>query len=54
MKYYTKEWYELLQAWGLSGDLKKIPDAVYTTADIEKLYKKKLKKEIAFERDSYN
>ena len=23
MKYYTKEWYELLQAWGLSGDLKK-------------------------------
>ena len=54
MKYYTKEWYELLQAWGLSGDFKKIPDAVYTTADIEKLYKKKLKKEIAFERDSYN
>lgn len=54
MKYYTKEWYELIQAWGLSGDLKKIPDAVYTTADIEKLYKKKLKKEIAFERDSYN
>ena len=54
MKYYTKEWYELLQAWGLSGDLKKFPDAVYTTADIEKLYKKKLKKEIAFERDSYN
>lgn len=54
MKYYTKEWYELLQSWGLGDSFKKIPQKEYSDAEIEELYRKKLKKEIALEKKCYN
>jgi hypothetical protein len=52
MRFYTKEWYALMQ--GMELDFKKIPDGNYTDAEIEALYQKQLKKEIASDRRSYN
>lgn len=54
MKYYTKEWYQLMQEWGMDGMFKKIPDGEYNTASIKALYNKKLKNRIAEERRRYN
>jgi hypothetical protein len=54
MKYYTREYYELLQLVGLSDDFKKIPQRTYTTAEIKALYNKALKKEIAADRKFFN
>jgi hypothetical protein len=48
MRFYTKEWYALMQDMGL--DFKKISDGNYTDAKIDALYQKQLKKEIASER----
>jgi hypothetical protein len=52
MRFYTKEWYALMQDTG--SDFKKIPDGNYTDAEIDALYQKQLKKEIASDRRSYN
>jgi hypothetical protein len=52
MRFYTKEWYGLMQGMGL--DFKKIPDGNYTNAEIDALYQKQLKKEIASDRRAYN
>lgn len=54
MKYYTKEWYYLMQLWGLGDSFKKIPDKIYTDMDIQTWYDKLLQKEIASEKKSYN
>jgi hypothetical protein len=48
MRFYTKEWYALMQDMGL--DFKKISDGNYTDAEIDALYQKQLKKEIASDR----
>jgi hypothetical protein len=48
MRFYTKEWYALMQVIGL--DFKKIPDGNYTDAEIDALYQKQLKKEIALDQ----
>jgi hypothetical protein len=53
MRFYTKEWYNLMQGME-SDDFKKIPDGNYTDAEIDALYQKALKKEIASERRCYN
>ena len=42
MKFYTKEWYELMQCQNYTSGLKKIPDKVYTDDDIQAFYDKDL------------
>jgi hypothetical protein len=53
MRFFTKEWYNLMQGIEIN-DFKKIPDGNYTDAQIDALYQKALKKEIASERRCYN
>ena len=50
MRFFTREWYEMMQRTGCAGEFVKLPDGHYTDADIRKLYDRKLKKEIG--RDS--
>ena len=40
MRFLTKEWYCLMQLWGLGDIFKKISDKEYSDADISKLYEK--------------
>lgn len=47
MKYYTKEWFCLMQNTGSYKYFRRIPDGTYTTKDIEQMYQKELKKELA-------
>lgn len=54
MRYYTKEWYDLMQHVSYTLGMKKIPDKIYTDEEIQMFYEKKLKKEIAQERKAYN
>ena len=54
MKYYTKEWYNLMQCMDYTCGMRCIPDKEYTDADIKALYDKKLKKEIEKNRKMYN
>ena len=54
MKFYTKEWYELMQRQNYTSGLKKIPDKVYTDEDIQAFYDKDLKAEIARDRKIHN
>jgi len=54
MKFYTKEWYELMQRQNYTSGSKKIPDKVYTDEDIQAFYEKDLKAEVARDRRIYN
>ena len=54
MKFYTKEWYALMQRQNYTSGLKKIPDQVYSDEDIHKFYHKDLNDEIARDREIYN
>lgn len=54
MKYYTKEWYALMQCVDSLDSFQKIADGEYTTASIKALYDKKLKAMIASEKRGYN
>ena len=54
MKYYTKEWYDLMQRSMQTEGLRKVPDRKYTKKDIDALYEKTLKKEMAAEKKAYN
>ena len=54
MKFYTKEWYELVQRQNYTSGLKKIPDKVYTDEDIQAFYDKDLKAEVARDRRIHN
>lgn len=54
MRYYTKEWYALMQRQNYTSGLKKIPDKVYTDEEIQAFYDKELKAEIARDRRIYN
>ena len=49
MRYYTKEWYELMQKTELTAGLRKVPDKKYTKKDIDALYEKTLNREMAAE-----
>ena len=54
MRYFTKEWYELMQQQiGVEG-LTKVADKVYSDAEIQAFYERDLKKEIAHDRKLYN
>ena len=50
LRYLTKEWYMLMQIWGIGNTFKKIPDKYYSDQDIQQLYDKALKKEIVSDR----
>ena len=54
MKFYTKEWYELMQRQNYTSGLKKIPDKVYTDEDIQAFYDKDLNAEVARDRKIHN
>ena len=54
MRYFTKEWYELMQQQvGVDG-LTKVADKVYSDAEIQAFYERDLKKEIAHDRKLHN
>ena len=54
MRYFTKEWYELMQQQiGVEG-LTKVADKVYSDAEIQAFYERDLKKEIAHDRKLHN
>lgn len=54
MKFYTKEWYALMQCQDYTSGLKRIPDKVYTDEDIREFYEKDLKAEVARDRRMHN
>ena len=54
MRYYTKEWYDLMQKTNYTFGMKKIPDQDYSNEEVKALYDKALKKEIAEEKKFYN
>ena len=54
MKFYTKEWYELMQHQNYTSGLKKIPNKIYTDEDIRAFYEKDLNAEIARDRKIHN
>ena len=54
MKYYTKEWYALMQTMHYTGGLKRIPDGPYSDAEIRAFYEKDLAAEIANDRRIHN
>ena len=54
MRYYTKEWYDLIQRAGQTAGLRKVPDKKYTKKDIDVLYDKTLRREMAATRKAYD
>ena len=46
MRYYTKEWYDLMQKTNYTFGMKKIPDQDYSEAEIKAFYDKALKNRI--------
>ena len=54
MRYYTKEWFDLMQRAGQTAGLRKVPDKKYTKKDIDALYEKTLRRETAAEKKAYN
>lgn len=50
MKFYTKEWYDLMQKTDYTTGLKAIPDKDYTDKEIRAFYESDLKKEIAHDK----
>lgn len=54
MKYFTKEWYNLMQRLHYTLCMRAIADKDYTDADIEALYKRKLAASIRHDRKEYN
>ncbi|MDE6293671.1 MAG: DUF4085 domain-containing protein [Clostridiales bacterium] len=54
MKYFTKEWYDLMQQLHYTLCMRPIADKDYTDAEIEALYKRKLAASIRHDRKEYN
>lgn len=54
MKYYNKEWYDLMQKANYTTGIEAISDKDYTNEDIEELYNNKLNEYIQEEKQSYN
>ena len=54
MRYYTKEWYALMQKSDITTGLAKVPDGKYTKKDIDKLFEKKFRKELRAEKKAYD
>ena len=54
MKYYTKEWYELMQKQDYTSGLQKIPDKIYTAQEIQAFYDADLITEVMHDREIYD
>ncbi len=54
MRFYTKEWYELMQSQDYTLCVRQIPDKEYSAKEIRAFFEKKLKAEIARDRREYN
>lgn len=54
MRFYTKEWYELMQHQDDLSGIQKIPDGSYSVQDIKAFYQQDLEAEVAQERERYN
>lgn len=54
MKYFNKQWYELMQKQFMTDDIKELPDKEYSEEEIEELYNQELKNEIERAREEYN
>lgn len=50
MKYYTKEWYHLMQRMNYTCGMTVVPDKEYTDAEIRAFYKHDLEKEVECDR----
>lgn len=54
MKYYTKDWYSLMQRAGQAEDFRKIADKQYSYDEIKAFYDKQLKQEIRRAKRAYS
>ena len=54
MRYYTKEWYDLMQRQNYTNCLKAIPDKCYSDQEIQAFYTEDLELEIACARRCYD
>ena len=54
MKYYTKEWYELMQKQDYTSGLQKIPDKIYMDQEIQAFYDADLITEVMHDREIYD
>ena len=54
MKYYTKDWYVLMQQLNYTAGMQPIADKKYTDAELTKLCSDKIKQEIEHDRKEYN
>ena len=54
MKYYTKEWYDLMQRKSYTLCFQMISDKVYSDEEIKAFYDSDLEEEIELERSSYD
>jgi len=54
MKYYTKEWYELMQQQQYTSGMQKIPDKTYSDQEIQAFYDADLAAEVAHDREIYD
>lgn len=54
MRFYTKEWYELMQHQDDLSGIQKIPNRSYSDQDIKAFYQQDLEAEMAQELERYN
>ena len=54
MKYFTKEWYELMQKQDYTSGFQKIPDKIYSDEEIQAFYDADLAAEVTHDEELYN
>ncbi|MBQ4563092.1 MAG: DUF4085 family protein [Lachnospiraceae bacterium] len=54
MKYFTKEWYDLMQRQFSTSGLRRIPDKPYSDGEIKQFYHQQLQEEIERDRKIYD
>ena len=54
MRFYTKDWYDLMQHQDYTTCVRQIPDKVYTEAEIRSLFRERLASEIQRDRLDYD
>ena len=53
MKYYTKEWYDLMQKQHYTSGMTVVPDKEYTEEEIRAFYEHDLAEEVEYSRSIY-
>ena len=54
MRYYTKEWYDLIQRQHYTSNLTPVPDRVYTEQELQAFYQQDLDAFVERDRTAYN